>query len=159
MIEFTLSFLPFMVITIVLVDLSWAIFAEASLQQSVRMAVREGITLTSTQVTGNLTDTVKAMVQAHAVGFLNGATGKAYIKVHYFDQNNPSSDVSAQSWGNTPGNIMQVSVESFPLVPLMPRFYNWSGTIDNNPLSITVYSADMIEPLASYLVPAIGPAP
>jgi len=41
----------------------------------------------------------------------------------------------------------------------MPRFFNWSGAIDNNPLSITVYSADMIEPMASFLVPAIGPAP
>lgn len=159
LIEFTLCFLPFMVIVITLVSLSWAIFGEATLQQAVRMAVREGITLTSTQVTGNLTDTVKAAVQAHSVGFLNGATGLAYIKVHYFDQNNPSTDVSAQASGNTPGNIMQVSVQGYPLVPLIPRFFNWSGAIDNSPFSTTVYAADMIEPMASFLVPAIGPAP
>jgi Flp pilus assembly protein TadG len=159
MIEFTLSFLPFMVLVITLVDLSWIIFAQASLQQAVRMAVRQGITLTSAQVTGNLTDTVKAAVQQHAVGFLNGATGKGYIKVHYFDQTNPSSDVSGQASGNTPGNIMQVSVQGYPLIPLMPRFFNWSGAIDNSPFSMTVSAADMIEPMASFLVPAIGPAP
>jgi len=148
-----------MVITIVLVDLSWMIFAQATLQQAVRMAVREGVTLTTTTVTGNLTDTVKAAVQAHAVGFLNGATGKAYIKVNYFDQNPPYEDVSAKTWGNNPGNLMQVSVQGYPLVPLMPRFFNWSGPVDVSPFGVQVYAADMIEPMASFLVPAIGPAP
>jgi hypothetical protein len=151
--------MPLLVMIIVLVDLSWMIFAQATLQQAVRMAVREGVTLTSAQVTGNLTDTVKAAVQYHSVGFLNGTTGKAYIKVHYFDQNNPSSDVSGQSWGNTPGNIMQVSVQGFPLVPLLPRFFNFSGAVDASPFSVKVYAADMIEPMATFLTPAIGPAP
>jgi Flp pilus assembly protein TadG len=159
LLEFTLNFLPFMIMIIVLVDTAWAIFAQATLQQAVRMAVRAGVTLTTAQVTTNLTDTVKADVQAHAVGLLNGATGKAYIQVHYFDQDNPSVDVSTQASGNRGGNIMRVSVVGYPLVPLMPRFFSWKDTVDKSPMSMTVYAADMIEPIATYLTPAIGPAP
>jgi Flp pilus assembly protein TadG len=149
-----------MVMIVVLLDTSWAIYAEATLQQAVRMAVRYGVTLTTTQVpTGNMTDTVKTFVQAHAVGILNGATGKGYIKVHYFDQDNPSVDVSNTASGNRGGNIMQVSVQGYPLVPLMPRFFSWKDTVDKAPMSTTVYAADMIEPVATFLSPPIGPAP
>lgn len=158
LIEFTLNFLPFMVMLIVLVDTAWAIFAQATLQQAVRMGVRQGITLTTAQVSTNLTDTVKAYVQAHAVGLLNGNTGKAYIKVNYFDQDT-QADVSTSSTGNRSGNLMQVSVVGFPLVPLMPRFFSWKSAVDATPMSMTVHAADMIEPIATYLTPAIGPAP
>jgi len=157
--EFTLNLLPFMIMVVVLVDTSWAIYTKATLQQAVRMAVRDGVTVTTTTVSGNLTATVKTMVQQHANGILNGSTGLGYIKVHYFDQNNPSSDVSNQTYGNQPGNIMQVSVENYQLHPLMSRFFNWSGTPDASPMNISVYAADMIEPMASNLVPPIGPAP
>src|ERR1022692_4457393 len=159
LLEFTLNFLPFMVMIVVLVDTSWAIFAQATLQQAVRMAVRAGVTYTTAQVSTNLTDTVKAYVQAHSVGLLNGATGKAYIKVHYFDQDNPATDVSGSASGNRGGNIMQLSVANYPLVPLMPRFFSWHDTVDAAPMSMTVHAADMIEPIATFLTPAIGPAP
>lgn len=148
-----------MVMIIVIVDMAWAIFAQATLQQAVRMAVRDGITMTSAQVSGNLTDTVKADVQGHAMGLLNGSTGKAYIKVHYFDQDNPSTDVSGTATGNRGGNVMQISVQGYPLIPLLPRFFSWGGSVDASPMSISVNAADVIEPIASFLTPAIGPAP
>ena len=159
LIEFTLNFLPFMIMIIVLVDTAWAIFAQATLQQAVRMAVRNGVTLTTAQVTTNLTDTVKANVQAHSVGLLKGSTGLGYIKVHYFDANNPSTDVSNRSWGNTAGNIMRVSVEGYPLNPLMARFWSWKSAVDNSAMAMTVYAADVIEPMSTSVTPAIGPAP
>jgi Flp pilus assembly protein TadG len=159
MIEFTLNLLPFLVMIIVIVDMSWAIFAQSTLQQAVRMAVRDGVTMTTAQVTGNLTDTVKADVQSHAMGLLNGSTGKAYIKVNYFDQDTPTLDVSATASGNKGGNIMRVSVQGFPLVPLLARFFSWNTPVDATPMSMTVYAADVIEPIATFLTPAIGPAP
>jgi Flp pilus assembly protein TadG len=159
LIEFTLNFLPFMIMIVVLVDTAWAIYAQATLQQAVRMAVREGVTLTTAQVTTNLTDTVKADVQAHAVGLLNGATGKAYIKVNYFDQDTPTLDVSGTASGNRGGNIMQVSVQGYPLSPLMARFFSWKDTVDHSPMNMSVYAADVIEPISTSATPAIGPAP
>ncbi len=160
LIEFTFNFLPFMVMILVLVDTAWAIYAQATIQQAVRMAVREGITLTtsSTLVNNNVTDTVKADVQNHAVGFLNGSTGKAYIQVHYFDQTT-QLDVSGTTTGNRGGNVMQISVVGYPLVPLMPRFFSWKSAVDAAPMSMTVHSADVIEPISTALTAPIGSAP
>ena len=157
LIEFTLNFLPFVAMIIVVVDTAWAVFAEATLQQAVRMAARTGASLTATQVTGNLTDTVKGLVQAHAVGLLNGSS-RDYIKVNYFDGDNPSVDVSTQSWGNDTGNIMRVSVQNYPISPLMARIFMKQNP-DKSPMSISVYAADVIWPVSSSNRAPIGPAP
>jgi hypothetical protein len=159
LIEFTLNFLPFLAMTMLVIDTAWCIFGEATLQQAVRIAVRQGVTLTTSQVSTDLTSTVKGIVQAHSVGLLNGSTGLSYIKVHYYDGNSPSTDVSNQSWGNISGNIMQVSVENYSLNPLIVRLFRLQDTPDNNPLNITVYAADMIEPMSSAQTPPIGSAP
>ncbi len=156
-VEFTLNFLPMLAMIILVADTGWAIFAHAVLQQAVRFGVRTGVTLTASQVTTDLTSTVKGIVQSHAVGLLNGTTGYGYIKVHYFDASNPSTDVSGQSYGNTAGNIMQVSVENLQLNPLIARVFSWKGSVDKNPMSVSVYAADIIEP--SNNPPPIGTAP
>jgi hypothetical protein len=87
----------------------------------------------------------------------------SYIKVHYLQPPAPGStaaavDVSTQSSGNTPLNIMQVSVENYPLAALVPRIYSWkAGGVDNAATVLNVKAADLIEP--SRDVPAIGVAP
>src|SRR5208283_5373208 len=75
--EFTFCFLPLLAFTTVLLDTAWAVIAKATVQRAVRMAVRTGITLTASQMSGSacLTDTVKGIVQADSLGQLNGATG------------------------------------------------------------------------------------
>jgi len=151
--------LPFMAMIIVVVDTAWAVFAEATLQQAVRIAARQGVTFTTAVISTDLTSAVKSLVQQHAVGLLNGATGLSYIKVNYFDGNNPSNDVSNQSWGNISGNIMQVSVQSYPLVPLMARIFTLKDSPDKNSMAISVWAADVIEPMATSLTPPIGAAP
>ena len=163
-VEFTFVLLPLLSMLFVLLDASWGIFAKATLQQAVRVGVRTGITITGTQATAageTLTQMVKDAVQANALGLLSGTTGRGYIQVHYYAQNSSSStgvsDVSTQSNGNTPGNIMQVSVNGFPLLPLVPRIYNWATKPDNNPTVLNVASADRIEPSGD--VPPIGTAP
>ena len=162
-VEFSLILLPLLMITGVLVDTAWAVFAESTLQRAVRVGVRSGVTLTGAQMAsgGNLTDTVKATVQANAAGLLKGSTGLAKVKVHYWLPPPPTSsslatEVSSQPNGNAPGNIMQVSVEGFSLVPLMVRIFMKSAP-DNNPLIINVTAADVIEPNRN--PPPIGPAP
>ncbi len=158
MIEFTLTFLPLMALLILVVDTSWAVFAQGVLQQAVRFGVRSGVTLTSTQLgDGDLTSAVKGIVQSHAVGLLKGDSGYAKIKVHYFLGQDPSQDVSGEDGGDNPGNIMQVSVENFPLAPMVARIYDWKHAPDKNPMSISVYAADIIEP--NNATPPIGVAP
>ena len=165
--EFTLVLLPMLAMVTVLLDTSWAVYAKSTLQRAVRIGVRTGITLTASQMaTGAcLTDTVKSTVQANAMGLLHGSSGLALIKVHYFEppavnSTSAATDVSADADGDQSGNIMQVSVEGYSLVPLLPRIYNWKTAADNNPLVIQgVYSADLIEPASVLDRPCIGTAP
>src|SRR5271157_4768974 len=102
--EFTLVLLPLLAMVTVLLDTSWAVFAKSTLQRAVRVGVRTGITLTSSQMAQGacLTDTVKSTVQANAMGLLAGSSGLALIKVHYFqppavNSNSAATDVSANS--------------------------------------------------------------
>ena len=168
--EFCLVLLPFLAMVTALVDGSWAVFAKATLQRAVRIGVRVGITLTSAQMAQGacLTDTVKGIVQSNSMGLLGSGTGAsnyALIKVHYFQppatgSASASTDVSANSDGDQPGNIVQVSVQSYSVVPLLPRIFNWKTAVDKNPLVIQgVYAADLIEPASSTVRPCIGTAP
>jgi Flp pilus assembly protein TadG len=131
--EFTFAFLPLMLMIIVLLDASWAIFAKSTLAFAVRSGVRLGITITGTQATAagsDLTSMVKARVQSSALGLLAGSAGLAKIKVNYLQPPAPGStaaavDVSGNSDGNNPLNIMQVSIQGYSLKPLIPRFFSW----------------------------------
>jgi Flp pilus assembly protein TadG len=165
--EFTLVLLPMMAMLTVLVDTSWAVYAKSTLQRAVRIGVRVGITLTASQMaTGAcLTDTVKSTVQTNAMGLLHGSSGLALIKVHYFQppaasSSSAATDVSANSDADQPGNIMQVSVQNYSLIPLLPRIFNWKTAPDNSSLVIQgVYSADLIEPASSTDRACVGTAP
>jgi Flp pilus assembly protein TadG len=165
MLEFTLAMLPMLMMIFVLIDMAWAIFSKGTLEYAVRSSVRKGVTITGTQATaagGCLTDLVKAHVQANALGLLKGSAGLAKIKVNYFQPPPPGStaaatDVSTQSNGNQPLNIMQVSVQGFSLAALVPRVFGWRTAVDTSATSISVASADLIEP--SRDVPCIGTAP
>lgn len=163
-VEFALALIPYLAIIGVLCDASWSIFAKATLQYAVRAATRKGITITGTQATAageTLTQMVKDTVQSSALGFLNGPAGRAYIQVHYLAQDSTSatgvSDVSTQANGNSPGNILQVSVSNFPVGALLPRIYSLFSPVDKNPAIISVSSADRIEPSGD--LPPIGTAP
>jgi Flp pilus assembly protein TadG len=164
LIEFSLVLLPLLMMIGVLLDVSWAIFAESTLQRAVRIGVRDGVTLTAGQMASGacLTDTVKGVVQQNALGLLHGSAGLSKIRVNYFlpppiNSSAAATDVSSQSTGNTPGNIMQVSVQDFSLVPLFPRIFSWKQAADQSPFMVNVYSADLIEP--SRNPPCIGTAP
>jgi Flp pilus assembly protein TadG len=168
--EFTLVVLPLLAMLAVVVDVSWAIWAKATLQRAVRYGVRTGITLTASQMTNGacLTDTVKGVVQANAMGLLGsgtGSSGYALIKVHYYQppvasSSSAATEVSSSSTGDQSGNIMQVSVQGYSVVPLLPRIFNWKTAPDKNPVVIQgVYAADLIEPASVTDRPCIGTAP
>lgn len=154
--------LPLFAMIFVLLNIAWAVFAESTLQRAVRIAVRYGITVTSTNAGSCLTDVVKSTVQANSLGLLNGSTGLGYIKVNYFLPPSASSttaptDVSTAINADAGGNIMQVSVQGFSLVPIVPRVYSWHQSPDNSPFIVNVYAADLIEP--SRTPPCVGTAP
>jgi hypothetical protein len=145
-------------------DISWAIFAKSSLQRAVRVAVDQGVALSSSQLAPGvcLTATVKGLVQSNAFGMLNGSAGIALIKVNYLQPPDPGSgagvtDVSTQSGADNSGNIMQVSVQNFSLTPLIPRIVDFNHDADTNPLNLSVYAAGVIQLRQSQ--PCVGTAP
>lgn len=152
---------PLLAFMSVLVDIAWPTVVKAAVQRAVREGVRKGVTLTSNQLSGScLTQAVKTEVQNNAMGVLNGSTGLGYIKVNYFAVPSPGSsasttDISTQSNADAPGNILQVSVQAFPVQPLMP-ILGLQGAAASA-LSITVYSSDIIEPNNN--PPCVGTAP
>lgn len=114
-------------------DLSMLLFIRSTLQQAVREGVRHGTT--GTQYGGNvyLNDSIRAAVQADALGFLNGSQGACRIGVNYY-----SPDTGAASTG-TQGDVVVVSVSDFSYTPL--------GAVlkSADPFRITVSSSDIIE--------------
>lgn len=163
--EFTFTFLPFVAMLFVLMDVAWAVFVKATLDYAVRAGVRTGITITGTQAAAagsDLTSMVKSIVQQKSLGTLSGPAGLAKIKVHYFlppsdGSTAPATDVSGQANGNSPGNIMQVSIEGFMLPALVPRIFSWNQAADASGTAIHAVAADLIEP--SHDTPPIGTAP
>jgi len=164
LIEFTLCFLPLMIMILVLIDAAWAIFAKSTLTFAVRMALRTGITITGTQASAANSDLVamtKANVQKYSLGMLRGSSGLAKIKVHFWQPPAPGTNaaptlVDSASDANKPYNIMQVSVEGFTLSPLIPRLFSWKQ-LDTSATPIAATSYDLIEP--SRDVPPKGTAP
>jgi Flp pilus assembly protein TadG len=165
MMEFTLALLPLLMMIFLLLDACWGIFVKGTLAFAAHEGVRVGITITKTQATAatsDLTTMVKAMVQKQSLGLLSGATGLSYIKVNYYQppaagSTDPVTDVSNQSDGNSPSNIMQVSVQGYPLRPLVPRLFGLGKPVDVSSTAISAIAADIIEP--SRDVPPIGVAP
>jgi Flp pilus assembly protein TadG len=160
--EFTLVMLPLFCMLFILLNIAWAIFAKSTLQRAVRMGVRSGITIQSTSPGTCLTDTVKGIVQANSLGLLNGTRGLGYIKVNYYLPPDPNTataptDVSTTLNADAYGNIMQVSVQNFSLVPIVPRIFHWYEKADDNPMLVNVYAADLIE--YSRTPPCVGSAP
>lgn len=162
LIEFTFALLPLLAIMFAMVDISWSIFVKATLQYAVHMGLRQGITITGTQATASgltLTQIVKNTVQAQSLGILQGSNGLSYIHVNFFAVDATGALVSADGvpGGNASPNLMQVSVDNYPLPALVPRIYSWAVPPDSSPGLLSAMSADEIEP--SNDVPTMGATP
>jgi Flp pilus assembly protein TadG len=163
MLEFTFALLPLLMMIFLLLDACWGMFVKGTLAFAAHEGVRVGITITGTQAAGtDLTTMVKTIVQQQSLGLLSGASGLAKIKVNYYQppaagSTAAATDVSTQASGNSPSNIMQVSVQGFSLKPLVPRLFGLGKPVDVTTTAISAVAADIIEP--SRDVPPIGTAP
>jgi Flp pilus assembly protein TadG len=137
MVEFNLVLIPMMMLIFLSVDIAWAIFAKASLQEAVREGVRFGVT--GTPPNGFCLDaSIKKVVTAYSGGVLN-ASNQSAISIAYYSASNTGTNLAGQAGATAGGNILQVSVNGVSLKQLAPLF------VSASPLSLSASATDVLE--------------
>ena len=131
--EATMVFVPMLLMTFLMVDLSMVIFLRTTMQEAAREGARYAITGQNT--TGPCQDdSIKAVVKSHASGYLGTTVGAATIHVQFV---NP---VTGGQGANAPGQIVNVKVENYQYNAMAP-FQRL-----NYPLFVSAKASDVIEP-------------
>ncbi len=143
LVEFSLVLIPMFGILFLVIDLSWMLFARATLQYAVREGVRYAVTGQTMSGMGQ-DASVRAVVQQSSMGILAGAAGASKIAISYFD---PKANLAATA-SNAGGNVVQVSASGVSVFPLAPLFRSGSA------LSMTAVSSDVVESSPGGIPPA-----
>jgi len=147
LIEASLTTLLMFGLLFLVVDLSLVLFTQATLENAVREGVRFAVTDQLATNQSYLNDSIKQVVQQHALGMLNGANGACKIAINYY---NPVTGLPDSGTG---GDVVEVSVVGYSYAPI--------GVMkSSSPMSITASSSDVMEscPLAG-CPPASNPSP
>jgi hypothetical protein len=138
LVEMSLMMVPLFGLLFGIVDFGFAIFTRSTLQHAVREGVRFAVTYQL--MDGMCQDpSIKEAVKQQAMGFLSSTENAVKINVRYFDPLT-FNEIAAPA-GNSPGNIVEVSVDQYQYSWMAPLF--WSSS----PLWINVRSSDRMEGL------------
>jgi len=140
LIEAALVLLPLLAILFGIIDFGFVIFLKSTFQHAVREGVRYGVTYKT--MGGGHDAAIKSVVQQNGMGFLADAAGLSKIKIRYY---NPDTLVEVPD--NSPGNILEVSVENFSWKYMAPLLNS------TTPLSLTSRSSDRMEALPGGTLP------
>ena len=143
--ELSLVLLPLCALVFLILDMAWAFYVKATLQNAVREGVRYAVT--SQTITGLGQDaSIKTIVQQNAMGLLSGSAGAALINIQYYLPNTlaPVSGLNS----NQGGNIVEVYVQGYSLSPLGPILRNRAA------LSLGAQSFDRMEGSPGGIPPA-----
>lgn len=103
---------PLMALIFVFVDHGMAIFLQNTFQHAVREGVRYAVTYQLKPGMGH-DASIKAVVSENAMGFLRSCN--ECIKIRYY-----RPDTLAETAGNLPGNLIEISVEGYKFTWLAP---------------------------------------
>ncbi|MGE5571181.1 MAG: TadE/TadG family type IV pilus assembly protein [Rhodospirillales bacterium] len=137
-IEMALVLVPMLGFLFLIIDIGWAVFAKGTLQHAVREGVRFAVTSKTLAGMGHR-DSIKSVVVSNALGLLNGK--EDLIHIEWYSQSDLATPL--KPGGSTPinsgDNIIEVSVEGFPHLPLLPLYRS------GGPLFFTARSSDRME--------------
>lgn len=134
-VEMSLVVLALFGLLFLLMDLSWVVFAKATIQHAVREGCRFAVT-SQTLAGLNHIASIREVVRRNSMGFINQSqTG--LIQVRFYSPDSLLELTGAGSNGG--GNLVIVSVENFEVRPLIPLLR--SGA----PVRFTVRAADRME--------------
>ncbi len=142
--EMSLMLVPLFGLLFGIIDFAFAVFVRSTMEHAVREGARYAVTW---NVKAGLCQeaSIKQVVSGASLGLLSGANA-AKIKVRFY---NPEADLvtgefaEITSGGNSPGNIVEVSVENYLHNWMVPLYWG------KDPLKIQVRSADRLEGLAA----------
>ena len=133
--EATFVIIPMLLMTFLMLDLSMIIFMRTTMQEAVREGNRYAITGQNSPGPCQ-DDSIKAVVQKYALGFLNSTTAAATIHVQFIDPKNGGQGTNAY------GNIVNVKIEGYQYKALAPfQRLNYA-------MYLFATASDMMEPLS-----------
>jgi Flp pilus assembly protein TadG len=136
-VEAGLVLVPFMALVLGITDYSLALFVRTTMQHAVREGVRYAVTYQ--KMTGLCQDaSIKEVVRQNAVGFLKPADVTANVFIRYYL---PTTFAAAPAPANSPGNIVEISVENYQWRWIAPL---WRTA---TPLTIVARATDIMEGL------------
>ena len=139
LVEFAMVLIPMISLVFLSVDVAWAIYAKAALQEAVREGVRYGVTGQTVNTSTCLDQSVRDVVIQYSFGILNTAN-QTDISIAYYAPTNTGTALPTGQAGNTAGgNILQVSVSGVSLKLLAPFF------VSTAPMTLSTSASDVIE--------------
>ncbi len=137
--ELAFTLLPMLAILFAIVDYAMPVFFRSLMTHAAREGSRYGITF-QTESGASQTTSIQNVVMGQTAGFLNGETGRAKVKVRYYNQVTFAQDTGPSR--NADGNIIEVSIEGFEWKHMLPLFRMSSPSV-----TINAASADRLESL------------
>jgi Flp pilus assembly protein TadG len=140
-----MAFLPMLGLLLLTVDIAWAIFARATLQNAVREGVRFAVT--GQILPGNtcLGPSVQQYVAQNSFGFIPTSQASQYIKVSYYSPVN-LAPVTGPG-GPAGGNVVQVSAGDINVRAFGPLWHSVS------PIPVSATASDVMESPANGISP------
>jgi hypothetical protein len=138
MLELSLAIVPFLALSLAIIDFSVPIFLRTMLTHAVREGSRYGITF-QTRPGKTQSQSIQDVVMEQSLGFLNGTTGRNMVKVRFYTPTDFVEQTGSNR--NLGGNIVEVSVEGFSWQYMVPL---WRSSA---PLPIHATSSDRLESL------------
>lgn len=163
-VELAFVLLPFFAIITAFFDVSFVLFSWNTIQNAVREGARYAITFQTAPPTGatwtcngHQDNCIESVVAANGMGLVTVAGG--LINVNYYAQSSPNTPVAYPN-GNVPGNIVEVSIQGYPLNWMIPLSGTGGGGMLNSsspyrptsPTNVNVYSSDVLGGLPAGVV-------
>lgn len=99
-----------------LMDLSWVVFAKASVQHAVREGCRYAVTSQTLSGMGHVAS-IREVVRRNSMGFISGSQMDS-IQVRFYSAD--TLQLLSGAGSNAGGNLVVVAVENFEVRPLIP---------------------------------------
>lgn len=117
LVEFALVLIPLLAFVMLIFDVAWAIFAQATIQEAVREGVRVGVTAKASGSCTTVTCSVQNTVKTYSFGFISNTSS---VQVSYYSPSGGTLTQVSGSGADVGGNIIQVTVSALTINSMGP---------------------------------------